>query len=141
MKTTASQTIDRPVATVFQFFAHDHVRNHPRWDPMMALEQLTAGPIGVGTVIRRRNTHFGDPIEGTMEVVEFQENHAFGARIRDGDTETLGRMVCEALGANRTRILISVDMPWLTDTAASERLKAMIQGTADNIKTLIEAET
>lgn len=141
MKAEVSQTIDRPVSTVFQFYAHDQVRNHPRWDPMMELEQLTEGPIGVGAVIRRRNTHFGHPVEGTMEVVEFEENHAFGVRIHDGDTETLGRMVCEPLAPDRTRLVISVDMPWLTDPAASERLKAMIQGTANNIKALIEAET
>ncbi len=141
MKAEVSQTIDRPVSTVFQFYAHDHVRNHPRWDRMMELQQLTDGPIRVGTIIRRRNTHFGHPVEGTMEVVEFEENHAFGVRIRDGETETLGRMVCEPLGADRTRIVISVDMPWMTDTAASERLKVMIQGTADNIRPLIEAET
>jgi hypothetical protein len=77
VKVEVSQTIDRPVATVFGFYAHDHVRNHPRWDPKMELEQVTDGPIGVGTVIRRRNTHFGDPVDGTMEVTEFEENHAF----------------------------------------------------------------
>ena len=76
-----------------------------------------------------------------MEVVEFEENHAFGALIRDGDTETLGRMVCEPLGADRTRIVISVDMPSLTDTTASERPKTMGKGTEDNIKALIEAGT
>ena len=140
MKIEVSQTIDHPVATVFGFYAHDHVRNHPRWDPMMELEQISDGPIGVGTVIRRRNTHFGNPVEGTMEVTEFEENHAFGVVIHDGDTETFGRMVCEALGPDRTKILISADIPWLDEPEASARLAAMIQGTADNIKTLIESE-
>lgn len=141
MRVEVSQIIDRPVSTVFQFYAHDHVRNHPRWDPMMELEQISDGPIGVGTVIRRRNTHFGDPVEGTMEVTEFEEDHAFGVVIRDGDTETHGRMVCEPLGADQTRILISANMPWLEDTDASSRLERMIQGTADNIKALVESET
>lgn len=90
MKFEVSQTIDRPISVVFQFYAHDHVRNHPRWDPMMELEQISDGPIGVGTVIRRSNTHFGDPVEGTMEVTEFEENHAMGVVIHDGDTETFG---------------------------------------------------
>ena len=107
MKVEVSQVIDRPVSTVFRFYAHDHVRNHPRWDPMMELEQVSDGPIGVGTVIRRRNTHFGDPVEGTMEVTEFDENHAMGVVIHDGDTETLGRVVCEPLSSDQTRILIS----------------------------------
>lgn len=76
MKVEVTQLIDRPVATVFGFCARDHVRNHPRWDPMMQLEQITDGPIGVGTVIRRRNTHFVEPIEGTMEVTKFDPDHA-----------------------------------------------------------------
>lgn len=141
MRVEVSQIIDRPVATVFQFYARDHVRNHPRWDPMMELEQVSDGPIGVGTVIPRRNTHFGDPVEGTMTVTEFEEDRAFGVSIRDGDRETLGRMACEPAGSNKTKILISADMPWLEDTAAAGRSQTMIQGTADNIKALIEAET
>jgi hypothetical protein len=35
---------------------------------MVELEQLTDGPIGVGTIIRRRNTHFGEPVNRTMAV-------------------------------------------------------------------------
>ena len=141
MKVEVSQVIKRPVSAVFRFCAHNHVRNHPRWDPMMELEQISDGPIGVGTVIRRRNIHFGDPVEGTMEVTEFDEDHAMGVVIHDGDTETFGRMVCEPLGSGQTRIIISADMPWLDDPDASSRLEGMIQGTADNIKALVESET
>jgi hypothetical protein len=44
MKIEVSELIDRPPAEVFRFVAVDHVRNHPRWDPQMELEQLTEGP-------------------------------------------------------------------------------------------------
>ena len=54
-----SVVIDRPVAKVFRFYAYEHVRNHPRWDPDIQLEQVSAGPIGVGTVIRRCNSRSG----------------------------------------------------------------------------------
>ena len=91
-----STVIDRPVADVFQFYAYDHVRNHPRWDPDMELEQVSEGPIGVGTIIRRRNTHFDTPVEGTMEVVEFEPNRAMAVRIQDGPSETRGRMAVQA---------------------------------------------
>ncbi len=46
-----SQVIDRPIADVFHFFAHEHVRNHPRWDPDIKLKQVSDGPIAVGTII------------------------------------------------------------------------------------------
>ena len=72
MRLDVSEVIDRPPADVFRFYAVNHVQNHPRWDLDMELEQLTDGPIGVGTVIRRRHTHYGELIEGSMEVVEYE---------------------------------------------------------------------
>ena len=72
-----SQVIDRPVEVVFDFIARQHVRNHPRWDPDIDLEPMSEGPIGVGTMIRRRNRRSGTPVEGTMEVVEFEPGRAF----------------------------------------------------------------
>src|SRR5919106_4549160 len=98
MKIQLSEVIDRPPTEVFHFIAVDHVRNHPRWDPKMELRQLTDGPIGVGTVIRRRHTHTGTPVEGTMEVVEFVPDHAFGMTIVDGGTTMHSWMLFEPEG-------------------------------------------
>src|SRR4030066_1952457 len=92
-----SQVIDRPVAEVFHFYADEHVRNHPRWDPDIELEQISDGPIGVGTILRRRNSRSGTPVEGTMEVVEFEPNRALGMIIHDGSAEMRGRTTFEAL--------------------------------------------
>lgn len=141
MKVEVTQTIDRPVATVFEFYAHHHLRNHPRWDPEMELEQITDGPMGVGTVIRRRHTHFEEPVEGRMEIIEFEENRSVGVVIHEGDTESFGRIACEPAGPGQTRLFVSADIPAITDPEASERLAAMMQRTADNIKKLIETET
>jgi hypothetical protein len=87
MRVEVSEVIDRLVAEVFRFYAHEHVRNHPRWDPDMELERVSEGSVGVGTVIRRRHTHSGIPVEGTMEVVESEADRAFGVVIRDGPVE------------------------------------------------------
>src|SRR3989337_1705012 len=104
MQIEVSTVIERRPDVVFQFIAADHVRNHPRWDPKMELQQVTDGPIGVGTLIRRRNTHTGVPVDGTMEVVEFVPDHAFGMLIHDGPTEMHSRMLFESDGPARTRI-------------------------------------
>ena len=45
-----SQEIDRPVPVVFKFYADDHVRNHPRWDPDIELWRHSDEPIGLGHV-------------------------------------------------------------------------------------------
>ena len=45
-----SQEIDRPVGVVFKFYAKDHVRNHPRWDPDIELWRDSDEPIGLESI-------------------------------------------------------------------------------------------
>ena len=142
VKIQVSQVIDRPRADVFHFYAYEHVQNHPRWDPDMALEQISDGPIGVGTVIRRRNNHSGTPVEGTMEVVEFEPNRTMGVVIHDGPVETRGRVAFEAAGHNQTTITINAEFPGMDEeTMDTSLLTSLIERSARNIKSLIESET
>jgi uncharacterized protein YndB with AHSA1/START domain len=140
MRIEVSQVIDRPVADVFRWYADDHVRNHPRWNPELELEQISDGPIGIGTVIRRRNTMGDTPIEGTMEVVEYEPNQAMGAVIREGPAEIYGRATFEAEGEGRTRLTISADIPAMDESADTSRITALMQRSALNIKQLVESE-
>jgi hypothetical protein len=139
VKIEVSGVIDRPVADVFHFYAHEHVRNHPRWDPDMHLEQVSEGPIGVGTVIHRRNTHSGTPVEGTMEIVEFEPERAFGAVIHDGPAETHGRVTFEVEGPEQTKLTISADFRDL-DESKKGWITGMVERSVRNIKQLIESE-
>jgi len=139
LEVQVSEVIDRPVAEVFHFYAHQHVRNHPRWDPDMQLEQISDGPIGVGTIIRRRNTHSGTPIEGTMEVVEFEPDRAFGVLIHDGPTETRGRVTFTPEGQNRTKLTISAEFADLGESMRSA-ITGLVERSARNIKRLVESE-
>lgn len=136
MKIELSEVIDRPPPVVFQFIAVEHVRNHPRWDPKMELRQLTEGPIGVGTIIRRRHTHTGVMLEGTMEVVEFVPNHAFAMVIRDGPTEMHSRMVFDPEGPDGTRISASLDLPSTEEPMDPAPIKQSLR----RMKELIESE-
>jgi hypothetical protein len=131
--------IDRPVAKVFQFYAREHVRNHPRWDLDMQLEQVSDGPIGVGTIIRRRNTHSGTPIEGTMEVVEFEPDRAFGAVIHDGPAETHGRVTFEAEAPERTILTIHAEFADMDESKAGW-ITSLVERSAQNIKQIVESE-
>jgi hypothetical protein len=72
----------------------------------MELEKISDGPIGLGTRIRRRNRHFGEPIEGEMEIVEVEHERAMGVHIHDANRDTTGRVTFEALGPSRTRLTI-----------------------------------
>jgi hypothetical protein len=137
MRVEFSETIDRPPADVFRFVAVDHVRNHPRWDPLMELEQLSEGPIGVGTVIRRRHTHYGPLVEGTMEVVEWEPDRAFGMVVQDGPLEMRSRMSFEPEGEGGTRLTGTLEIP----SATSPIDPSPIQASLREMKRLIESET
>jgi len=132
--------IDRPVAKVFQFYAVEHVRNHPRWDPDIELEQISGSPIGVGTVIRRRNSRSGTPVEGTMEVVEFEPNRALGMIIHDGPVEMRGRTTFEAVGDDRTVITTVVELPGMDESMDKSFLISRLERSGRNMKQLMESE-
>jgi len=141
VKLQVSGVIDRPVAEVFHFIAYEHVRNHPRWDPDIELEMMSDGPIGVGTIIKRRNSRSGTPVEGTMEVVEFEPNQAMGTVIHDGPVEMRGRMTFEALSDDQTTITTSVELPGMDESTMDKSfLTRMMERSARNIKQLIESE-
>lgn len=140
MKIEKSTTIDRPVAEVWRWYAVEHVRNHPRWDPDMELEQMTDGPIGLGTKIRRRNVRWGEPVEGEMEVVEWVPEHAMAMRIHDANMEMHGRVGLRSDGPDRTILTIVTDIPGL-DESKADFLSAKMDRTIGNVKRLVEAET
>ncbi len=137
MRFQFSVLVDRPISDVFAWYADDHVRNHPRWDPDIELEKMTDGPIGLGTLIRRRNVRYGTPLEGTMEVVEYEPDKALGMVIREGGFEIPGRAIFEAVGPNQTSITISAEMP---DSIDEGLISNRIQRSAENIKQLIESD-
>lgn len=136
-----STVIDRPVAIAFRFFAEEHVRNHPRWDPDIKLEQVSPGPMGVGTMIRRINSRRGTPVEGTMEVVEYEQDHVLGMLIHDGPVEIRARTVFEAEGEDRTRITHNLEFPSLDDSMDKSFMSSEFQRSLRNIKQFIESET
>ncbi len=135
-----SQVIDRPVANVFHFYAHEHVRNHPRWDPDIELEKVSNGPMGVGTVIRRRNSRSGTPVEGTMEVVEYEPNRAIGMVIHDGPVEMYGRTTFESVSDNRTTITTIIEIPSMDESMDKSFLLSRLERSGRNMKQLIESE-
>ncbi len=136
----SSQVIDRPIDKVFHFFAVEHVRNHPRWDPDIELWLDSDQPIGVGTIIRRRNKRSGTPVEGTMKVVEFEPNRVIAMVIQDGPAEMRGRTTFEAINTNQTRLTIIIDIPWMDANADKTFLNSRLERSAQIRKDLMESE-
>ena len=131
-----SEVIDLPVGEVFSFYADNHVRNHPRWDPDIELWLDEDQPLGVGTIIRRRNSRSGTPVEGTMEVVEFERDRAFGVVINDGPMNVPGRATFESLEPTVTKLTVTADFP--VDDSMEEMLATAMKRSTTNIKLLMQ---
>lgn len=133
----ASAQVDRPIGKVFAWYADDHVKNHPRWDPDIELEATSEEPLGVGTVIRRRNVRYETPVEGTMEIIEFERNKSFAVVIHEGGFEMPGRVRFEAVGPAQTVITLAAGVP---DTVDEALVANRMQRSAASIKALAEAD-
>jgi hypothetical protein len=136
MKLDLSESIDRPPADVFRFVATDHVKNHPRWDPQMSLVQETPGPIGVGTRIRRSRSGGETPVEGEMEITEFEPDRRMGAVIRDGPMELRSLMTVEPEGDAASRLTFTIE----SDDVPLDMMEEPVKGSLRRIKEMVEAE-
>ena len=140
MELEVSTTIDRPVATVWNFYAVHHVENHPRWDPTLELEATSDGPIGVGTVIRRRATRFGETTEGTMEIVEFEPEKVMRVKTQDGPMTINGWVLFEPVDNDTTTLVLGGEFPEIDDSM-EHKIRPMMEQSASTIRSLIESET
>lgn len=136
MHIEASGVIDRSAEVVFDFVAVHHLENHPRWDHQIHLEAVTPGPIGVGTVIRRRHTRAGTPTEGSMVCTEFDPPRAMAFRIDDGPVVMFGRQTITPDGPDRCILTISADIPGLPTPGDPMPIDRSVA----RIRELIEAE-
>jgi uncharacterized protein YndB with AHSA1/START domain len=134
-----STTIDRPVASVWDFYALHHVENHPRWDPTLELEATSDAPIGVGTVIKRRATRFGETTEGTMEIIEFEPEKLMRVKTQDGPMTINGWVLFESVDDDTTKLVLGGEVPGMDDSM-EEKIRPMMEQSASNIKSLIESE-
>jgi uncharacterized protein YndB with AHSA1/START domain len=140
MELEVSTVINRPVSTVWDWYAVHHIQNHPRWDPSLELEATSDEPIDVGTVIKRRATRFGATTEGTMEVIEFEPEKAMRVRTQDGPMKINGWVLFEPLGSDETKIILGGEFPGMDDSM-EETVRPMMERSASNIKALLESET
>lgn len=139
VKAQATGIINHPVSRVFQFHAVEHVQNHPRWDANILLDDLTEGPMRVGKKIKRVNSRSGKPVEGTMEVTEFEPDKAITMLIHDGPVNMIARATYEAEGDDQTRLTTKIEFPEI-DEMDTEMLVSEMQKSIRNINQLLTIE-
>jgi hypothetical protein len=137
MQVEMSQEFDRPPGVVFRFLVVDHIANHPRWDPQMELWPITEGPIGLGSIIGRRQSRGEVPTEGTMEVTEFEPDRSVGWLVKDGPFAIRSSLSFGELDGDRTRMTIRTELP----DAVKAFDPSFMERSLRNMKALIESET
>ena len=135
-----SHVINRPVEKVFHFMVVDHVKNHPRWDSDIELWLDSDQPIGVGTIIGRRNTRSGTPVEGTMEVTEYEITRKFTTIIHDGPAQMIGGILLESVRDDQTKVTTIIDFPDMDEDMDTSLLMKRLEEVARIRERLIEAE-
>ena len=80
------------------------------------------------------------PVEGEMEVTEFDPPRAMGVSISDGETESSGLGMLEERGPERTLLTISADVPGLENPEVAQFVKTMMGRSLANMKTMMETE-
>jgi hypothetical protein len=90
-----------------------------------------------GVSVRFRRS--GHPVEGTVEVVEYDRDRAFGVLTHEGPVEIRGRATFEPIATHRTRLTITADMQGMDDSMKS-RINSNVEQSLRTINDLIEAE-
>ena len=137
MEVSASTTIRRPRAELWDFCAVHHPENHPRWDPDIKLERTSDEPLSVGSILRRWNTRFGTPTEGTMEITAWEPERRVEFLTRDGDSAIHGYMTFEKESDGATIVTSGGVFPQADETLA-DRIRSLMERSLANLKALVE---
>lgn len=74
-----------------------------------------------------------------MEVIEFEPERAMRVRTQDGPMTINGWVLFNALGVDKTKVILGGEFPGMDD-AMEETIRSMMERSASNIKALIESE-
>ncbi len=137
--------IGRPVEDVFAYVTDP--AKLPEWQTNTAeVEQITDGPVRVGTRLREVHMGFGRRLEQVVEVAEYQPPRCFALKVLSGSLPIDGRWDFEP-DAGGTRLTLTVEgrvAGWLRVLqplvavatrrqmlAHHRRLKRTLEGSAD----------
>lgn len=116
MRIVASTEIDRPIDSVWAFIVDP--ANNPKWDPgTIAVQQTSAGPLGVGTILIATVDLLGRR-DLELRISAFEPSGAVAFDFLSGPvTGTRVRYGVEAVEGGRTRLTRTAELrlrgPWV----------------------------
>jgi uncharacterized membrane protein len=137
--------IDRPVDEVWAFM--EDFRNYRRWQSgLVAMQQINAGPMGIGARIAVVHQFLGRRLDLILEVTGYEPGRAFAATVTAGPVRFRGTWRYELLDGARTHIsgLIEGETEGffkLAEPLVAHAAKRQIDADCATLKELVEASS
>jgi hypothetical protein len=144
IRAKATALIAMPPRPVFEFVAIDFFRNYQRWSPeVVALRQLSEGPVGLGTTGRQVRIDHGRRTDASFRVSVFEPERRIAF---EGISEPFAISYRLDDMGDGTRLTFEFELPrlalymrpfeWLIRGGVQDAAERIVR----NIKDLIEAE-
>lgn len=143
MKIEYSVVIERSVEDVFTYMTKPE--NTPKWQSgMLESEQVSEGPMGVGTVFTEVRQMMGRKMAQTMEVTEYEPNRKWSFRSIEAAVPHEAHLTFEAIEGNTKVSLISLGKPSgflrLVQPLIGRALRKEFVADFENLKRLLETQ-
>jgi len=142
MKIEISIVINRPVEEVFAVMSNHE--NNPKWNPAtLEAKKTSAGPIGVGTIVRSVTRIAGQRLEGESEFIEYEPNRKYATRVNSGPFPMKLQETFESVeGGTRVDARIEVEPEGffkLAEPLLAKIAKRQLEAALASLKDLMEA--
>jgi len=135
--------IDKPVKDVFAFVTNPN--NMSKWNSaVVSMQQITPGPVGMGTKFKNVGEMLGRRIEGEMQVVAFEPDTKYGFQMNAGPMQVNVILTFKTVGTGTKLNLNAQGNPAgvfkLAEGVMQGRVKSMMEENLARLKSVLEKE-
>ena len=133
--------VDRPMKDVFAFVGDPN--NMTKWNSaVVSLQQITPGPVGVGTKFKTTGEMMGRRIEGEMQVTDYEPDTKCGFQVSSGPMQVNITIALKPVGTGTKISLLTEGNPAgvfkLAEGVMAGRVKAMMEENLARLKSQLE---
>ena len=136
-----STLIDRPVKDVFSFVANPN--NMSKWNSaVVSIQQITPGPVGVGTKFKSIGEALGRRIEGEVQVTTYEPHSKSGFQMNAGPMQVNVTLTFKTVGTGTELNLNAQGNPGgvfkLAQGIMAGQIKSMMEANLARLKSVLE---
>jgi carbon monoxide dehydrogenase subunit G len=136
-----STLIDRPVKDVFSFVADPN--NMSKWNlAVVSIQQITPGPVGVGTKFKSIGEALGRRIEGEVQVTAYEPDSKSGFQMNAGPMQVNVTLTFKTVGTGTKLNLNAQGNPdgvfKLAQGIMAGQIKSMMEANLARLKSVLE---